>query len=71
MKQTLAVAQIILSVILVIFILMQSQGSGLSGAFGGGGENYHTRRGVEKIVFYATIVATILFSIVSILTVAG
>lgn len=67
MKQTLAIIQIILSIILVVFILMQAQGSGLSGAFGGGGENYHTRRGIEKIIFYATIVGVVLFSVVSIL----
>ena len=61
MEQILIIAQIILSVIIVSFILLQSQGSGLGAAWGGGGETYHTRRGVEKVIFIATIVCTALF----------
>lgn len=66
MKQIMSIAQIVLSIILVIFILMQAQGSGLGSTWGGGGETYHTRRGIEKVIFYATIVGIVLFSIVSI-----
>ena len=41
---------------------MQRRGSGLSGTFGGGGDStYSTRRGVEKILFMATIVFAIIF----------
>lgn len=43
-------------------ILLQQQGSGLSGAFGGGeSEFYHTKRGAEKFLFIATIVLAVLF----------
>ncbi len=62
------IAQGVLSIVIVALILLQSQGSGLGTAFGGGGgETYHTRRGVEKMVFYLTIVGVVLFTLVSIL----
>jgi len=59
--------QIILSVILVAAILLQQSGAGLGGAFGGGdgGAVNHTRRGFEKVLFRATIVIGILFTLSS------
>lgn len=56
------ILEIIVSVLIIVLVLMQERGSGLSGVFGGSGEgSYQTRRGVEKFVFIATIVATIAF----------
>lgn len=66
MKDALLIAQIILSIIIVISILLQAQGTGLGAAWGGGGETYHTKRGVEKVVYYLTMVSLVLFTIVSI-----
>lgn len=60
-------AQIILAALLIIAILLQQRGAGLSGAFGGEGGVYSTRRGAEKVIFAATIVIAILFFGVSIL----
>jgi len=40
---------------------MQQRGSGLGGAFGQDTASYSTKRGVEKILFKATIVLSILF----------
>lgn len=57
----LNLAQIIISVLLIAAILLQSRGSGLSSLFGGGGEFYQTRRGLEKKIFIATIVLAITF----------
>ncbi len=64
--QILITIQIVLSVLLVTLILLQSQGSGLGSTWGGGGETYHTRRGLEKIVFYLTIVCAVLFAVSSV-----
>ncbi len=64
--QILISIQIVLSVLLVTLILLQSQGSGLGSTWGGGGETYHTRRGLEKIVFYLTIVCAVLFAVSSV-----
>ena len=66
MQQVLTIVQIILSVVIISFILLQSQGSGLGATWGGGGETYHTRRGVEKVIFIATIVGVVLFIATSI-----
>lgn len=54
---------IIISVVLTGAILLQSQGTGLGGVWGGGGESYHTKRGVEKVLLYLTIVLIVLFGI--------
>ncbi|MBP7700695.1 preprotein translocase subunit SecG [Candidatus Woesebacteria bacterium] len=62
----LLVIQSILSVLIVICILLQSQGSGLGSAWGGGGETYHTKRGIEKVLFNLTILFVVLFAITSI-----
>ena len=62
----ISIFQIIIAVILITVILMQNKGSGLSGLFGGtGGGAYQTKRGLEKNLFTATIVAAILFFLIS------
>ena len=38
-----------------MFILLQQRGTALGSAFGGGGEFYSTRRGIQKKLFWATI----------------
>jgi len=60
-ESALNLAQIVISLLLVGAILVQQRGSGLSGVFGGEGAVYHTKRGVEKTVFRATIVLAVLF----------
>lgn len=57
----LDIVQIIISALLVVLIVLQQRGSGLSSAFGGSGEGYHTKRGLEKSIFIATIVVTVVF----------
>ncbi len=59
----IAIAQIVLAVIIIGLILLQERSSGMSGLFGGGGDDsyYQTRRGMEKFVFIATIVASVIF----------
>lgn len=61
--------QMLLSVVLVGLILLQSGSEGGLGAMGGGdaGAGYHTRRGLEKILFNATIVVAILFGVFAVL----
>jgi len=67
----LNVLQIIVSVTLVTVILLQVKGSGFGSALGGmsGGSVYRTKRGLEKTLFQATIVLTIVFIFVSFLSV--
>ena len=62
MKNTLLIAQIVFSIIITALILLQAQGTGLGSTWGGGGETYHTKRGVEKVIFYLTIAAVTIFA---------
>lgn len=66
MKNLLLLCQIILAASIIGLILLQAQGTGLGSTWGGGGETYHTKRGVEKMVFYLTIAAVVLFAVISI-----
>lgn len=61
--------QIGLSFLLVVGILLQQRGAGLSSTFGGAGVGYSTKRGAEKVVFQVTVVIAILFIVASILTI--
>lgn len=56
-----SIAIMILSVLLVASILMQQRGSGLGAAFGGEGNVFRTKRGIEKGLHYATVALTVLF----------
>jgi len=61
MFQALQYAQIGIAILLIISILMQSRGSGVSAVFGGGDGVTHTRRGAEKWLFNATIALVVVF----------
>jgi preprotein translocase subunit SecG len=65
----LPIIQIVLSILLVVAVLLQQRGSGLGSAFGGEGNVFRTKRGVEKILFYATIGIAVLFFVNAIVTV--
>ncbi|MDP3954337.1 MAG: preprotein translocase subunit SecG [bacterium] len=62
----IAIIQIVLSIILIGAILLQQRGTGLSGAFGGEGGVYSTRRGFDKILLASTVVSAVLFFGVSV-----
>lgn len=62
MNQTLNIAQAVVSILLIISILLQNRGTGLSETFGGGGNaSYQTKRGFDKFLFRASIILAILF----------
>lgn len=69
MENILLIIQSVISVSLVTLILLQAKGVGLGRAWGGGGEFYKSRRGVEKIIFNFTVFLVVLFLISSILTI--
>jgi preprotein translocase subunit SecG len=54
-------SQIVFAILLVACILLQQRGAGLGASFGGEGNVYRTKRGIEKRLFQATIVVAILF----------
>ncbi len=61
--------QIVLSVLLMVCVLLQRTGASLGGAFGADNfsSGFHTRRGLEKTLFRATIVLAILFALSALL----
>ncbi len=64
----LNIAQIIVSIFLVVVILLQVRELG-SGLFSSSEATYRTRRGLEKTLFQFTIALVGLFLIISILSV--
>lgn len=60
-----SIAQTLLALLLIASILMQGRGGGLGSSWGGDGQLYGTRRGIEKILFRATILFGILFIFLS------
>ncbi len=62
--------QIALAVALIVAILLQRTGASLGGAFGADNfsSGFHTRRGLEKTLFYATIIIGILFAVSALIT---
>ncbi|HUS52337.1 MAG TPA: preprotein translocase subunit SecG [Candidatus Bathyarchaeia archaeon] len=68
MSHLVLVIQIIIAVLLVGSILIQSRGTGLGSAWGGGGEQYRSKRGMEKIIFIATIILAGIFLLISIIS---
>ncbi|MGD0863025.1 MAG: preprotein translocase subunit SecG [Candidatus Limnocylindrales bacterium] len=61
----LAVGQDLVGVFLMLAILMQARGSGLSATFGGDSSVYRSRRGIERRLWQFTILLAILFCVFS------
>ncbi len=67
MKNILLIINIVLSAVIVVLILVQGKGAGLGSAWGGGGEFFQTRRGIEKITLQLTTLLILVFFIVSVI----
>jgi preprotein translocase subunit SecG len=57
----LNIAQLGTAVLLVTSIMLQSRGTGMGSTFGGEGNVYRTKRGVEKTLFVSTIAFSVIF----------
>ncbi len=69
MKTYLLISQAIVALFLIVSILLQQRGTALGSAFGGGTNFYATRRGLQKIIFKATIFLGALFIILSLVNI--
>ena len=67
MLKIINIIEIIVAIMLIISILLQNRGAGLSGTFGGGFEGYYTRRGFERFLVYFSIFLSIVFIILAII----
>lgn len=61
MKLIIDIIQIVSASLLTIAILLQTRGTGLGGVFGGTDNVFRTKRGIEKTLFYSTIILSIIF----------
>ncbi|HOK00492.1 MAG TPA: preprotein translocase subunit SecG [Candidatus Pacearchaeota archaeon] len=66
MENLLPILQIIVSILLIVFILLQQRGTALGSTFGGEENVYSSRRGLEKKIFWATVIFTALFIILAV-----
>jgi len=66
MQKILITAELIVSVLLAISILLQSKSAGM-GAMAGEdeSENFSTKRGAEKVLHNASVVLAILFGLIA------
>jgi protein translocase SecG subunit len=67
---SLTILQVVVGILLSLGILLQSTGSGIEGALGGGSsfESVHTtRRGFELFIFNATILCAVAFAVLGVL----
>lgn len=64
---TLDIIQIILGLLLIVFVLLQSKGTGIGSTFGGDMGFYGTKRGAEKVLFILTIIVATLFLVLSLI----
>jgi preprotein translocase subunit SecG len=70
MENFLNIALIITSISLIASVVLQSKGGGLGGLTGGDiGGAFSARRGIEKTLFRVTIVLSVIFFTLAILTV--
>jgi len=64
------IALIIISVTLIISIILQNKGVGLGGLTGSDtGGVFSARRGIEKTLFWVTIVLSVIFVVMTLVTI--
>lgn len=63
------IVEIVLSVLIVISVILQNRAEGLGSLFGGGGEIFRTKRGLEKFLYSFTIFLAVTISVLSLIIV--
>ena len=69
MDKIFLILQLITSIFLIVIILIQVRGQSVN-IFGGGGDSFRTRRGFEKILFQLTIIVSVIFVSLGLITAA-
>lgn len=68
MKEFILIVNIVVSIAIVALILLQGKGAGLGSAWGGGGEMFQTRRGLEKVTLRLTVILIVVFFVLSLIS---
>jgi preprotein translocase subunit SecG len=61
MSDFLRIAMIVSAIMLILLVLLQQRGASLGAGFGGSGELYTTRRGLDKTMFNVSVVMATVF----------
>lgn len=61
MKDIFQIITVGSAVLMIVLILLQTRGASLGAGFGGSGELFTARRGVDKTMHQVTIILAILF----------
>ena len=61
MDTAIIVIQVVTLILIIVSVLLQQKGQGLSAVFGGGSGYYKTKRGAEKFLFWMTGVSAFVF----------
>lgn len=69
MIEILQVLTIVSSLLLTLMILVQARGAGLGAGFGGSGELFTERRGIDKTMHQITIILAVVFVLSIVLSV--
>lgn len=65
--QSLLIVQVVVAVLLIVSILLQNRGTSAGIAFGSDFGSYYAKRGVEKVLFYASAVLGAAFMILAVI----
>ncbi len=68
MRTALNIVQIIVSVALIVSILFQIRGGGIGGIFGQADTVFRTKRGIERWLFFGTIILVVIFIVLSMIS---
>jgi preprotein translocase subunit SecG len=69
MSTIITIVQIIIAALLIIAVMLQSRGDTGTAGLAGQGASFRSKKGLEKVLFYATIVLAVLFASVSIIAI--
>lgn len=63
----LQISQIVITIVVIVLVVLQSKGMGLSSMVSGSFGYYRSRRGAEKVIFILTVLGIIGFALNSVL----
>lgn len=66
MLRIINISEVVVSISLIISILLQNRGAGISSTFGGDFEGYYSKRGFEKFLVILSSILAIIFIILAI-----
>ncbi len=71
LRDFLSLAQILVSTLLIVLVLLQVRGTGFGAALGGQDTSFRTRRGMQRSMHRLTILVVVIFLSISAWSVAA